>query len=86
MAINEYTKGPQLYRPDGSEVNGTAEIQKLYTYAGWDPDKQQYTGKGKPIEWERIHNLPDHVYFNHSQHVVVGQQQCQTCHGNVRNG
>lgn len=83
MAINEYTKGPQLYRADGSEVNGTEEIRKLYTYAGWDPDKQQYTGKGKPIEWERIHNLPDHVYFNHSQHVVVGQQQCQTCHGNI---
>lgn len=83
MAINEYTKGPQLFRPDGSEVNGTAEIQKLYSYAGWDPDKKQYTGNGKPIEWERIHNLPDHVYFNHSQHVVVGQQQCQTCHGNI---
>ncbi|HRN57242.1 MAG TPA: c-type cytochrome, partial [Agriterribacter sp.] len=74
MAVNEYTQGPPLYRPDGSEVNGTAEIQKLYAYAGWDPDRQQYTGEGKPIEWERIHNLPDHVYFNHSQHVVVGQQ------------
>lgn len=83
MAVNEYAKGPKLYRADGSEVNGTEEIQKLYSYAGWDPDKQQYTGKGKPIEWERIHNLPDHVYFNHSQHVVVGQQQCQTCHGAV---
>lgn len=83
MAINEYTKGPQLYRPDGSEVNGTEEIGKLYSYAGWDPDKRQYTGEGKPIEWTRIHNLPDHVYFNHSQHVVVGQQQCQTCHGNI---
>src|SRR5690606_12189327 len=65
MAINEYTKGPQLYRPDGSEVNGTEEIGKLYSYAGWDPDKRQYTGEGKPIEWTRIHNLPDHVYFNH---------------------
>ena len=83
MAINEYTKGPALTRPDGTEVNGTAEIKKLYAYAGWDETKQQYTGKGKPIEWTRIHNLPDHVYFNHSQHVVVGQQQCQTCHGNI---
>ncbi len=83
MAINEYTKGPALTRPDGTEVNGTAEIKKLYSYAGWDETKQQYTGKGKPIEWTRIHNLPDHVYFNHSQHVVVGQQQCQTCHGNI---
>mgnify|MGYP001552170141 CR=1 FL=1 len=83
MAINEYVKGPKIYKADGSEVNGTAEIQKLYKYAGWDPDKNEYTGEGKPIEWIRIHNLPDHVYFNHSQHIVVGKQQCQTCHGPV---
>ena len=83
MAISEYTKGPKLFREDGSEVNGSAEIKKLYEYAGWNPDKNQYTGKGKPIEWTRIHNLPDHVYFNHSQHVVVGKQQCQTCHGPI---
>lgn len=36
-----------------------------------------------PIEWTRIHNLPDHVYFNHSQHVTVGEVECQTCHGTV---
>ncbi|MBT8190286.1 MAG: c-type cytochrome [Saprospiraceae bacterium] len=36
-----------------------------------------------PIEWERIHNLPDHVYFNHAQHVAVGQLECQQCHGTV---
>ena len=36
-----------------------------------------------PIEWVRIHNLPDHVYFNHSQHVVAGEVECQTCHGKV---
>lgn len=36
-----------------------------------------------PIEWTRIHNLPDYVYFNHSQHVAVGQIQCQSCHGKV---
>lgn len=37
----------------------------------------------KPLEWIRIHNLPDHAYFNHSQHVVAGAVQCQTCHGPV---
>ncbi len=36
-----------------------------------------------PIEWTRIHNLPDHVYFNHSQHVNVGKVECQQCHGKV---
>jgi mono/diheme cytochrome c family protein len=84
MGINEYAKGPQLFREDGSKVDGTAEIQKLYQYAGWDPAAKKYTGKGKPIEWVRIHNLPDHVYFNHSQHVTAGKQQCQTCHGEIQ--
>jgi hypothetical protein len=36
-----------------------------------------------PIEWVRIHNLPDHAYFNHAQHVTVGKVECQTCHGKV---
>src|SRR5690242_21482153 len=33
--------------------------------------------------WIKIHNLPDHVYFNHSQHVRAGKVQCQTCHGEI---
>ncbi len=37
----------------------------------------------KPIEWVRIHNLPDLAYFNHSQHVNVGNVECQTCHGPI---
>ena len=37
-----------------------------------------------PIEWTRIHNLPDHAYFNHSQHVSVGQVECQKCHGPIQ--
>lgn len=45
-------------------------------------NEQKKTVKG-PIEWIRIHNLPDHVYFNHAQHVTVGEVECQTCHGAV---
>lgn len=82
MTINEYT-GEKLYREDGSEVNGTEEIQKIYDHTGWDPNKKQYVREGKPVEWIKIHNLPDHVYFNHSQHVRVGKVQCQTCHGEI---
>lgn len=37
---------------------------------------------GKPIEWVRIHKLPDYVYFNHSAHVNRGIS-CQSCHGDV---
>lgn len=82
MNISEYT-GEQLYREDGSQVDGTAEIQKIYEHVGWDPSTKTYSKEPKPIEWTRIHNLPDHVYFNHSQHTVAGQIQCQTCHGEI---
>jgi mono/diheme cytochrome c family protein len=81
--IAEY-KGEAIFREDGVQVDGTAEIQKLYKYAGWNPGTKTYDKPGTPIEWVKIHNLPDHVYFNHSQHVKVGKQQCQTCHGPVQ--
>ena len=61
----------------------TKEIKKLYAAVGWDEESQQYTGKTEPVKWVRIHNLPDFVYFNHAQHVQVGQIECQTCHGPV---
>jgi mono/diheme cytochrome c family protein len=83
MAIKEY-KGEKMYREDGTEVNGTAEIQKLYKAVGWDPNSKKYTGKEEAIKWVKIHNLPDHVYFNHSQHTKAGKVQCQTCHGPVQ--
>lgn len=84
-AINTYEKGPKLYTEEGEEVNGTAEIAKLYKYAGFDPNNANAwdPSKAKPIEWVKIHNLPDHVYFNHSQHVKAGKVQCQTCHGEI---
>ncbi|GAA0871496.1 c-type cytochrome [Gangjinia marincola] len=59
------------------------EIQKLYAATGWDPSTQKYTGETKPVKWVRIHNLPDFAYFNHAQHVMVGQIDCQKCHGEV---
>lgn len=37
---------------------------------------------GKPIEWIRIHNIPDYAYFNHSAHITAGVG-CETCHGNI---
>ncbi len=38
---------------------------------------------GKPIEWVRVHNLPDHVWFSHAQHVNAGKRECEECHGAV---
>lgn len=88
--INEYTGVEELVTAEGVKVNGTEEIQKLYKYAGWNPEKKDYNRDPKtgeilatPIPWVKIHNLPDHVYFNHSLHVVSGKVACQQCHGNI---
>ncbi|MCH7524973.1 MAG: c-type cytochrome [Bacteroidetes bacterium] len=59
------------------------QIKKLYAAVGWDDDEQQYTGETQPVKWIRIHNLPDFVYYNHSQHVTVAGLECQICHGPV---
>ena len=50
------------------------EIQKIYAAIEND----------QPIEWVRVHNLPDLAYFNHSQHVNVGGLECETCHGDIK--
>lgn len=68
---------------------GKTEIAKIHDAAGYDAEAGKYrldedgNRIQKPIEWVRIHNLPDFAYFNHSQHVIVGKQECQTCHGEV---
>jgi hypothetical protein len=58
------------------------ELQKLYDALAMDhkltPDPQRQ----RPIEWVRVHDLPDFVYFNHSAHVQIGVT-CQYCHGPV---
>lgn len=54
---------------------GTEEIAKIH----------KAVDEGKPIEWIKVHNLPDHVYYNHAQHVNAGKLDCTECHGDVAN-
>lgn len=65
-------------------TTGTVEIAKIYEAAGFDIETRTYSGIEKPIKWVKVHNLPDHVYFNHSQHVVVGGLDCKACHGDMK--
>jgi mono/diheme cytochrome c family protein len=61
------------------------EIHKIYDALGYDPATQKYDStKAKPIQWVRVHNLPDFAYFNHSQHTKVGGIECQRCHGPIQ--
>jgi hypothetical protein len=59
------------------------QIQKLWAAADWQPETLSFGPNQKPIEWVRIHNLPDLAYFNHAQHVNVAGVECQTCHGPI---
>lgn len=56
---------------DATELS--TEIQKIY----------DAKTNNTPIEWIRVHNLPDLAYFNHAQHYEVGGLECQTCHGPI---
>ena len=80
MNCHKYVKAAEKYNGKTSP-----EIQKIYNAIGYDGDNMEYIEgyQQKPIEWVRIHNLPDLSYFNHSQHVVVGKVECQTCHGPI---
>ena len=60
------------------------EIQKIYAAIDYDPETGEYGEETQPIEWVRVHNLPDLSYFNHSQHVQVGGLECETCHGPIK--
>jgi len=75
---NEYTKDKGGFDSRGEE-EVAAQLAAIESSLTTDV-KKSIAG---PIPWVRIHNLPDHAYFNHAQHVTVGKQECQTCHGPV---
>jgi len=81
-SITEYT-GPTTSDKDKAFYD--TEINKIYEAIGWDPEKLAYIEnyEQKPIKWVKVHNLPDFVYYNHSQHVTVAGIDCQKCHGPV---
>ena len=78
MNCHNYVQATEKYNGEISP-----EIKKIYTALDYNPDTRTYGKNTKPIEWVRIHNLPDFSYFNHSQHVKVAGLACQQCHGPV---
>jgi mono/diheme cytochrome c family protein len=73
------------------KIDTTAKVgsdEQLFVNDQWDAIASSLKNEQKdkvqgPIQWKKIHNLPDHVYFNHAQHVSVGKVECQSCHGTV---
>ncbi len=58
------------------------ELKKLYDALAVDDTMNPDPARAQPIEWVRVHDLPDFVYFNHGAHVQSGVT-CQECHGPV---
>ncbi len=59
------------------------EVRKLYDALALNDQRQRDPEKSvKPIQWVKVHNLPDYVHFDHRGHVNANVD-CQTCHGNV---
>lgn len=87
---NSGTYFPEDASEDDIKAELTAYLMQDYESTGVDQDELDatlaaaYDMFDKPVEWVRIHNLPDHVYFNHAQHVNAGKVECQTCHGNIQ--
>ncbi|HEX7366528.1 MAG TPA: cytochrome c3 family protein [Pelobium sp.] len=79
MNCHKYVQATEKYNGEISP-----EIQKIYTALDYNPETQKYGTNTRPIEWVRIHNLPDLAYFNHSQHVKVAGIACQKCHGPIQ--
>ena len=63
--------------PDGSVANSAVHTESPKLLA-----VRESQATGEPIEWERVHDLPDYVYFDHSVHVNAGVS-CVSCHGRV---
>ena len=83
-----YTKWIGDQYKDANELADLDVEGKDLVNKQWNELKESLTNEQKtkiqgPIEWIRVHNLPDHVYFNHAQHVSVGKLECQACHGEV---
>jgi mono/diheme cytochrome c family protein len=71
-----------MYIQEGPNY-GKEEISKIYAALDYNPETRAYGKNQKPIKWIRVHSLPDHAYFNHSQHVAVGKIECAECHGPI---
>lgn len=79
MNCHNYVTASEKY--DGKT---SPEIMKIYNALDYNEDTKVYGNNTKPVEWIRIHNLPDLAYFNHSQHVAVAGIECQKCHGPIQ--
>jgi hypothetical protein len=84
MNCHRYVHAAHTAAEEQAAAPVAPELRKLYAAVGFDPASNAYAGAegGRPIEWIKVHDLPDFVSFDHSRHVTAGLA-CQRCHGPV---
>ncbi len=73
-------------RSSFAAVPPTQTCMNCHAHVGVESEKllpvRESWATGEPIEWVRVHELPDFVYFDHSAHLAAGVG-CSSCHGRV---
>lgn len=73
-------------RSESAGIPSVRKCMNCHEFVAVDSPKiekvAQYYDRNEPIEWNRVYDLPDHVWFNHKRHIKK-DIRCQTCHGPV---
>ena len=80
--INEVEKLVGILSAEVDESYTMHELTYLNIEGAPEAPLKEVHKEGGIVHWERIHKLPDHVYFSHEWHVAAGVS-CQTCHGPI---
>jgi hypothetical protein len=66
------------------DLNTCLECHKEPVTKSQEEEKiRQFQKSNKEIPWKRIYEQPDHVFFSHRRHVVLGKLDCKNCHGDI---
>ena len=80
----EVTDGPKASVPGlDTCMNCHSEVKGESTLAKQEIEKvRKHWREGTPIQWTKVHDMPDHVQFSHQPHILAGKQ-CSDCHGDI---
>lgn len=87
MAIDCHYCHAAARRSTSAGVPPSNTCMGCHKFAKTDSEQIKYLSgkydKNEPIEWVKVHDLPDYVRFTHQRHVAAGVS-CETCHGEVK--
>ena len=74
--------GPQAGIPDLNFCTGCHAVPPGKPSPAAEAQWQRAAG-GESVPWNRLYQLPPHLYFSHRRHVVLANRECAECHGDL---